>query len=119
VPSAVISRLVAGDQDAVLDGPDLWQCVDCMTCFERCHSRLGMAEVFESLKRLARERGAIPTAVRTNYEAFLSNGVLGAGRPAVRDKLGLPETPANGLDDLKKLLAEKVLDASGDNGSRP
>jgi heterodisulfide reductase subunit B len=106
VPSTIIARLVAGDLEAVLQSPDLWLCVDCMTCFERCPSRMGMAEVFERLKRLARERGMVPAAVRTNYEAFLANGTLGAGRPATRERLGLPEVPANGLEELRKILAE-------------
>lgn len=105
VPSATINRLVAGELDAVLAGPDPWRCVDCMTCFERCHSRLGMAEVFEKLRRLARERGAVPAAVRSSFDSFMATGALGTGRASAREKLGLPEMPAGGLDDLKTVLA--------------
>jgi heterodisulfide reductase subunit C len=105
VPSRIIGRLVAGELEAVLQSPDPWRCVDCMTCFERCHSRLGMAQVFESLKRLARERGALPAAVQSSYDMFMSTGSLGSGRPATREKLGLPESPANGLAELKKVLS--------------
>jgi heterodisulfide reductase subunit C len=105
VPSAIMGRLVAGDLETVLEGPELWNCVDCMTCFERCHSRIGMAETFEKLKRLAQTRGHEPAAVRANYETFLSTGTLGSGRAAVREKLGLPSLPESGIDDLKVVLA--------------
>lgn len=106
VPSTIIGRLLAGEAEAVLAEPDLWRCTDCMTCFERCHSRIGMAQVFEKLRRLAGERGHLPAAVRSSYQAFVDNGVLGTGRPAVREKLGLPPLPVNGSEQLKSILAE-------------
>jgi heterodisulfide reductase subunit C len=111
VPSAVMRSLLAGDLQSVLDGPDPWRCVDCMTCFERCHSRIGMAHVFERLRHLAQTRGHLPAAVKTNYETFLATGALGTGRDAVRDKLGLPSLPSSGIEDLKT-----VLTGSDDDG---
>ena len=111
VPSAVIGGLLAGDLEAVLDSPDPWRCTDCMTCFERCHSRMGMAHVFEKLKGLAAERGKVPAAVRSSYQAFLADGTLGAGRPASRHKLGLPDVPENGIGALKAVLARPEGDS--------
>ncbi|MCL5736753.1 MAG: heterodisulfide reductase-related iron-sulfur binding cluster [Actinobacteria bacterium] len=107
VPSRLINRLLTEGIEAVLEGPDIWQCLDCMTCYERCHSRLGMAVVFERLKRIAQEQGRAPAATVSSYQAFRSSGVLGAGRPAARQKLGLPDLPPNGADDLRSLLSEK------------
>jgi heterodisulfide reductase subunit C len=105
VPSTVITSLLAGGLEAVLDGPNPWRCTDCMTCFERCHSRIGMAQVFEQLKRLARERGRVPAAVQSSYQAFLKDGALGTGRASAREKLGLPAQPENGIVELKAVLA--------------
>ena len=119
VPSQIIARLVAGELEAVLESPDPWRCVDCMTCFERCHSRMGMAEVFENLKRLARERGAVPAAVRSSFDMFMTTGALGSGRPATREKLGLPEMQANGLDDLKRILGLARADEAGESATVP
>ncbi|OFW56562.1 MAG: hypothetical protein A2133_08610 [Actinobacteria bacterium RBG_16_64_13] len=105
VPSRIITRLLAGDLEAILESPDPWRCTDCMTCLERCHSRIGMAEVFERLKRLAREQGHVPAAVQSSYQAFMASGTLGTGRATSREKLGLPALPANGIADLKTILA--------------
>jgi heterodisulfide reductase subunit B len=106
VPSRLINRLLNEGLDAVLEGSQIWQCVDCLTCFEKCHSRIGMAEVFEKLKRIAQERGTAPAATVSSYQAFLTSGVLGSGRPAVRQKLGLPDLPQSGADELKTMLSK-------------
>ena len=106
VPSAVIARLLTGDLAAVLDLPDIWHCLDCMTCYERCHSRLGMADVFQTLKRLAREQGKIPAPARSNYQMFVSTGMLGTPRQGVRERMGLPELPPSGPNELRAVLAE-------------
>ncbi len=106
VPSAVLARLLAGELDEVLAGPDPWRCLDCMTCFERCHSRLGMAKVFERLRQLAHERQTVRSVVRSNYESFLAHGLLGQARTSARERLGLPVLPPVGLDSLRVVLAE-------------
>lgn len=103
VPSSIIGDLLAGDLEDVLERPGIWQCVDCLTCYERCHSRIGMAGVFERLKRLAQEKGHAPAGTRSSYETFLSTGVLGTGRASAREKLGLPSAPTFGGDELKRL----------------
>jgi heterodisulfide reductase subunit B/heterodisulfide reductase subunit C len=107
VPSQVLARLLAGELDQVVAGPDPWRCVDCMTCFERCHSRLGMAKVFEKLRRLARERQTTPATVSSSLEGFLASGTLGMGRTSARERLGLPELPPGGLESLRLVLSDK------------
>lgn len=106
IPSAVIGRLAAGELDVILDGPDPWRCVDCMTCFERCHSRIGMAKVFERLRKLAREKQTAPASVCTSFDSFLAHGILGLGRTSARDRLGLPPLPPSGLETLRAILAD-------------
>ena len=107
VPSSFIADLLAGEIEDILERPTLWQCIDCLTCYERCHSRIGMAEVFEKLKRLAREKGRVPASAQSSYETFLASGVLGSARTSVREKLGLPPMPACGGEELKRLLARE------------
>jgi len=106
VPSALMAALVAGEIDDLVGGEAIWRCADCLTCYERCHSRIGMAAVFERLKHMAHEKGSVPAAVRSGYEAFLEHGTLGTGRPATRAKLGLPPLPETGRDALHSLLGK-------------
>ena len=60
-PTDIIGELVAADIDEVLDDANLWKCLECYTCLEMCHSDIGMAETFRTLKELAIERGSRPS----------------------------------------------------------
>jgi len=104
VPSTIMGELLAGDLEGILERGDIWRCTDCLTCYEKCHSRFGMAEVFQRLKLLAQEQGNVPVAVRSNYQTFADTGMLGAPRQGAREKLGLPSLPANGSDELRAIL---------------
>ncbi len=110
VPSAIMGELLAGDLEGILERGDIWRCTDCLTCYEQCHSRFGMADVFQRLKLLAQEQGKVPVAVRANYQTFTDTGMLGAPRQGAREKLGLPSLPANGSDELRAILEETEVE---------
>jgi len=107
-PSQIVHGLLAGELKKIIAGPEPWHCLECMTCFERCHSRLGMAWIFETLKKLAREQGHFPSSLRAGYQSFLSTGVLGTPRTSLREKLGLPSLAPQGSAELRTVL-DKVL----------
>ena len=107
VPSAIMGELLAGDLEGILERGDIWRCTDCLTCYEHCHSRFGMAEVFQRLKLLAQEEGKVPVAVLSNYRTFAETGMLGTPRQSAREKLGLSPLPVDGSAELRTLLEEK------------
>lgn len=115
LPSQVLERLLAGELEKIIGGPEPWRCIECMTCFERCHSRLGMAWIFDRLKELARERGHLPAPLRAGYQSFLSTGVLGTPRTSTREKLGLPSLPSSGGPELREMLARIFTTTPGDD----
>jgi heterodisulfide reductase subunit C len=104
-PTAIIGEILSGDLEGVIERSELWKCLECFTCYERCHSRLGMAEVFRTLKELAVERERVPEAVRAAYDLFLETGSLGEPRESARRKLGLKDGPPRGREELLRLLA--------------
>ncbi len=106
LPSAIMGELLAGDLEGILERGDIWRCSDCLTCYEHCHSRMGMADVFQRLKWLAQEEGKVPVAVRSNYQTFADTGMLGTPRSTARERLGLPSLPGNGFDELRTILEE-------------
>ncbi|MHB8869343.1 MAG: heterodisulfide reductase-related iron-sulfur binding cluster [Thermoleophilia bacterium] len=106
-PTAIIGEILSGDLEGVIERGALWKCLDCYTCYERCHSRLGMAEVFRKLKELAVHQDNVPEAVRFSYDMFLSTGSLGEPRESARAKLGLEPLPSRGGEDLGRILARR------------
>lgn len=103
-PTTIIGEILSGDLDGVIERGDLWKCLDCFTCYEKCHSRLGMTEVFRKLKDLATDRGRLPDAVRFSWDMFAATGVLGEPRESARRKLGLGASPESGGPELKRIL---------------
>ena len=64
-----------------------------------------MAETFRMLKELAAARDGQPDPVRSAYDLFASDGVLGKPRESARGKLGLPPLPEGGGEALARMLA--------------
>jgi heterodisulfide reductase subunit C len=112
-PNEIIADLLSGRLDDVIAEGQFWKCIECYTCQEMCHSRIGMAGVFRQLKELALERGAGPEAVAAAYAEFLKTGALGKPRESARKKLGLDPLPAGGGDAVARLLSPMVGAADG------
>jgi CoB--CoM heterodisulfide reductase subunit B len=103
-PTDIIGDLVRGDLDGVLAEGQLWKCLECYTCQEMCHSRIGMADTFRKLKELAMAAGSGPESVTAAYQTFLKTGVLGTPKEGARRKLGLDPLPKSGGEALARVL---------------
>jgi heterodisulfide reductase subunit B len=103
-PTVIIERLMRGELDEVLAEGELWKCVECFTCQEMCHSRIGMADTFRALKELAVAKGQGPEAVAAAYATFRKTGTLGTPKEGARKKLGLSPLPPTGGNDLARVL---------------
>jgi heterodisulfide reductase subunit B/heterodisulfide reductase subunit C len=106
-PTSIIGEILSGNLEGVIEEAELWKCLECYTCYERCHSRLGMAEVFRKLKELALGEERVPAAVTSAYDMFVQTGSLGEPRESVRAKLGLDPLPERGGEELRRVLASR------------
>ncbi len=102
-PNGIMSRLLSGELDAVIESHNIWRCVDCYTCYELCPQKMGMNKIFDKLKHIAIERGMGPKGFSASIEMFRKEGRLGEPT-SVRKKLKLPEPPKSGGEELRKLL---------------
>ena len=105
-PTEIIGDLVRGYLDDVIADTQLWKCLECYTCQELCHSKIGMADTFRKLKELAMEAGTGPESVSAAYKQFLETGALGKPKESARKKLGLKPLPATGGDAVARLLKD-------------
>jgi len=103
-PTEIIGELIRGNLDEVLAETQLWKCLECYTCQEMCHSRIGMADTFRKLKELAMAEGSGPESVAAAYDEFLKTGALGKPRESARKKLGLGPLPPTGGDAVGRML---------------
>jgi heterodisulfide reductase subunit B len=103
-PTEIMERLMNGELEEVLAEGQVWKCLECFTCQEMCHSRIGMAETFRKLKELSAASGRGPEAVTSAYATFRKTGALGSPKEGARKKLGLEPLPAGGGNDLARIL---------------
>lgn len=104
-PPAIMTKLLQGKLDEVLEEGLFWLCMQCHTCTEMCPQRFGMEAVFTALREIAVSRGMMPKGTKMGFEAFEKSGML--GDPAAekqRKKLGLDPLPKSGYEELMKLL---------------
>jgi len=105
-PTEIIGDLVRGYLDDVIADTQVWKCLECYTCQEMCHSRIGMADTFRKLKELAMAAGSGPESVSAAFDEFLKTGALGKPRESMRKKLGLEPLPEGGGDAIGRLMTE-------------
>jgi len=105
-PTEIISALLTGRFEEVVADNQLWKCLECYTCREICHSRIGMTDVFRQLKELTVKAGTAPEPVSAAYAEFLRTGALGKPRESARKKLGLSSPPEGGGDVVARLLTK-------------
>lgn len=75
LPHQVMRFSQAGQKDDVLKSRTIWICAQCVTCSTRCPRDVGITEVMESLRVMAKEEGYRPAepAVMAVDDAFLSS----------------------------------------------
>ena len=106
-PNEIITMVLDGRLDEVLEKGDFWNCLDCLTCFELCPQRFGMQTVFSRLKEMAAKAGRTPETLGKVRQAFREKGKIAEGSPAARKRLGLPDLPESGEKDLRTLFGEE------------
>jgi heterodisulfide reductase subunit B len=106
-PNAIIKMVLEGRVEEVLEKGEFWNCLDCLTCFELCPQRFGMQTVFSRLKEIAAKNGKTPETLGKIRQAFAEKGRIAEGSASARKRLGLPDLPSGGEDDLKKLFGEE------------
>jgi heterodisulfide reductase subunit C len=110
-PHEVLEKIRDGRLEEALGDPRIWMCTECYECVERCFQNFGMLKALRTLKQLAIERGLAPKAVRSGLQAFHRSGMLTKAAKGPRQKLGLPDPPATGAKELRKLLSRRERDA--------
>lgn len=104
-PNAIIWKLLNGKIDDVVADPSIWMCLDCYVCYELCPMKVGLVEVFTTLRNLAKERGHIAKGFNDEFKSFIKTGTVPMFSISARKRVGLKSKKPE-LDDLKRLFNE-------------
>ncbi len=60
LPNQIIRMVQLGMEEEALSSNTIWLCASCLTCTARCPREIDIAEIMDSLRRLAYKKGLAP-----------------------------------------------------------
>ncbi len=109
-PEEIIELALDGKLDELLEREDIWYCMNCHECIERCPQGFGMVKLMFRLKNLAIERGICPEVILNRDNELSKTGFAFALDNKVRKKLGLPPIKCAEPDEIMKIITGTNLE---------
>lgn len=103
-PLATVDKLLEGKLDEVLEGNDIWMCLQCGSCEIRCPNNIGLKDMFNKLRELALERGIEQKAVAEKVRMLEKTGYGTQPRETLRKKLGMESAPKANIKGIKEVM---------------
>ena len=95
-------------RDEVLTSDEIWLCLTCFQCQERCPQKVRVTDIFFDYKNLAAEQGKVPPNIVGLGKELLEKGQLyTVTADWEREDMSLePEVPGLAVDAVKEILKE-------------
>lgn len=107
-PHQLIRMILLGMRDEVLSSDEIWLCLTCFQCQERCPQKVRVTDIFFECKNLAAEEGKVPPSIVGLGKELLEKGQLyTVTADWEREDMGLePDVPGLSVDEVKDILKE-------------
>lgn len=112
-PLEVVEKLERGRLSEVLSGKEIWRCLQCGACEERCPNNVGLKEMFAKLRVLAVAEGNLPRMVEERRKTLEKTGYGMPVKKYMRKKMGIEDAPELETGEIREIL-EKTLKAKKD-----
>ena len=105
-PHQLIRMIILGMKEEVLSSNEIWLCLTCYQCQERCPQKVRVTDIFFDCKNLAAEEGKVPSNIIGLGKELLEKGQLyTVTADWEREDLGLePAVPGLSVDAVKNIL---------------
>jgi heterodisulfide reductase subunit C len=105
-PHQLIRMMLLGMRAEVLSSKEIWECLTCFECQERCPQKVRVTDIFFDCKNLAAEEGNIPENILALARSLIEKGQLyEVINDWEREDLNLePEVPGLSTEELKSIL---------------
>lgn len=105
-PHQLIRMILLGMRTEVLSSKEIWECLTCFECQERCPQKVRVTDIFFDCKNLAAEEGTVPENVLALGKALIETGQLyEVINDWEREDLNLePEVPGLSVEEVKSIL---------------
>jgi len=105
-PHQLIRMILLGMREEVLSSEEIWLCLTCFECQERCPQNVRVTDIFFDCKNLAAEEGMIPDSIVGLAKELLDKGQLYVVTADwEREDMDLePEVPGLSTEEFKVIL---------------
>jgi heterodisulfide reductase subunit C len=105
-PHQLIRMIILGMKEEVLSSNEIWLCLTCYQCQERCPQKVRVTDIFFDCRNLAAEKGKVPPNIIGLGKELLEKGQLyTVTADWEREDMGLePGVPGLSVDAMKDIL---------------
>lgn len=105
-PHQLIRMILLGMREEVLNSKEIWECLTCFQCQERCPQKVRVTDILFDCKNLAAERGIVPEKIVALAKELVDKGQLYVVTADwEREDLGLePSVPGLSTEAVKSIL---------------
>ncbi|MHA1593697.1 MAG: 4Fe-4S dicluster domain-containing protein [Candidatus Baldrarchaeia archaeon] len=106
-PRLLIESALLGLTEDLLSSPDIWLCVACHTCIERCPQGVKVSEVLSIIRNFATRKNNVPEGVKAIASQFVETGFTIPAAAAIlkrRQEMKLPELPKPNTEEIMKIF---------------
>jgi len=105
-PHQLIRMILLGMRSEVLSSKEIWECLTCFQCQERCPQKVRITDILFDCKNLAAEEGKVPEKILALAKELVDKGQLYVVTAEwEREDLGLePAVPGLSTDGIKQIL---------------
>ena len=119
-PIDTIDKLLKGKFYEVIEGDDIWRCLQCGKCEEACPTNMGLKDIFSKLRELAIRNGESPKIIRDKIEMLKETGYAMPKRIGIRKRMGIgaaPDIAETGGKEIQEILENiKIKNMQGIKG---
>ena len=107
-PHQLIRMIILGMREEVLSSEEIWLCLTCFQCQERCPQKVRVTDIFFDCKNLAAEEGKTPENIVGLAKQLMDSGQLyEVTADWEREDMDLePEVPGLSTEEFKAILKE-------------
>ena len=105
-PHEIPLTLTFGDTQKLIENKNIWMCLTCLTCSERCPQGVEVAELTMVVKNDAVKAGFLPKSLQEESIELLNTGVFvpyTAATNRLREQMHLSEPSTPNIEEIKKI----------------
>jgi len=103
-PEELVRLMLEGRVEEALRRPDIWYCMNCHDCIQKCPQNFGMVRLVVYLKNRAVAEGICPEIVEHRRSELHDSGYSFSSDPETREEMGLPEIKGPDMTVFRKLV---------------